>query len=73
MAEYRKIVEGKTVVGQQQSSLRVTIPQEISNVIKINPGDTLKWQFDPTQKKPIITIEVEESDTYTSKSIIKDR
>lgn len=71
MVEYRKIVEGKTVVGQQQSSLRVTIPQEISKVIKINPGDTLKWQLDPTQEKPVITIEVEPNTDI--KSIIKDR
>ena len=71
MAEYRNIIEGKTVVGQQQSSLRVTIPQEICKLIKINPGDMLKWQLDPTQEKPVIRIEVETNTDI--KSIIKDR
>ena len=62
MAEYRKKVVGETVVGMQQASLRTTIPREITNVIKINMGDHLKWQFDPTQEKPIITVEVESMD-----------
>jgi len=58
MVKYRKWVKGESIVGQQKRSIRVTVPREISNILEINPGDKFIWKFNPTEKKPVLTVEI---------------
>lgn len=57
MAIIRDKIKGSSKVGQQNMSLRVTIPPEISSIIEINPGDTVNWVLHPDKEKPVLTIE----------------
>lgn len=61
MVEIRKKIEAKSKVGLQGTTLRTTIPQQISKYIHINAGDELKWKLD-LSKKPVIMLEIIESE-----------
>ena len=61
MVKIRKTFEAKSKVGKQGTTLRISIPQEITKFIQVKSGDTINWIIELT-KKPVIKLEIIESE-----------
>lgn len=62
MVKLREKIEARSTVGIQKNTLRTSIPQKISEYVKVDPGDELNWELETNKDKPRISIEIIEAE-----------